>query len=1650
MPNEADIQADLELDGTRAVSQIKRVASELRTLLTDAQNVEAAMQRAFFGQRTSLVGPRAKGLTRVTGRFAQGSDRAATINAVLRGRQAEIRASNDLIREAVRKQDEQLKRAQAAPGERARASRQRFDDFFGVRDGRLTGEQRTRYENAYGKLLDQRERLQRRTEAQRRQARQQFDNFFGVRDGRLTGNARTQYENSYRRLLGERDRIQAQVERQAIGRFAQASKAYEQRQAAIRQGQAQVERDAIQRFNNSSRLYSQRQAAQQREFQRSPAGVAERGAGIRELRNQTLFGDGGRDLFRIQARLLAHYVVLNQVFNAYRFGVSFVVDFDRALQNLQAITVTSNTNMQALSLSLRQVSRETKFTAVEVAEAATILGQAGFSTTEIRQSIRSITLLAAATGSTLKQAVDVATSTLGVFNLQASEMSSVADQITTSINRSKLNIEKLALGLQFAGNVAADAGLGLDELLASLAQFANAGVRSGSTLGTGIRQLIIDLAAPSRKLSARYRELGLTTDRVNIQTQGFIGVLRNLRDAGFTGSDALEFLEVRAANAFSAITKGLPEIEGFRRQLILANSAARANATQMESLANRWSRFVSVMGEVVLTGTGPVANLFKTILDGATSIAIAIADSGSAFSVFASVLTGVGISALGVWLARVLGLTRGVTGATLAISGMTIATRGLNAALALTRTLFTTFSGLLGLGIFAGIGLLTDGFGLFSQSIEEAASQQDRAQAAFEDTKGRVDTLEQSINSINDTIARLSLREQRLDENQGELQTELLRTTERFRGLGLEIDGNVTSTGQLIQSLFQLRRALQDATPAAIQAQLDSLNQQRVLGDAEIRERLAAQRPGEVDAFLSGLGFPRQRGAASSARRDRPARRRFFDDPRGPAVSAGQRAGEVISGIGNRQFPPGVFEAFRGEPGQRAGLSDAVATILQYRFQTGQLDEGQIARAEAQLRDFSNNVRPDAGGDRAREFTAQLLTSLQQARKELNERRLRSQIGTNLTERLNVAQFRDLYGTEIDSSFNRLQSITRGRFAATQVFPDDPERTRTALEDFVSRTERDAPALRDFLRSRVAPEDQGTFDQVVGAQFDNLVKAQRRLADQHSERVLKISRERIGARRKVINRRITNYRTRISRAKTPEEVESVLLEMAAGLSPDLVEQSGIGDLLSVGVAPPGAGPAGALAQRAALTADELRTVSEVGKPSATRRDLRESAANEQIAFLEGVRLSAERRLERLGALQGRIDRTTAKTRGRRGGDIGRQAGELRAEAQNELVGIRGRLSAFDIQQRGRGGLRGQARQTARLELEEDVLQDSITVYRDWRRAQQDIIDSLENRAEAQATTLANSRTEFQVAVDSNESLKQQSVLAKDVDRATANLNKTTGQLSTARKQLLQIDRELTREELKLAAIPQQLSVLEQIIKSIDQSLQGFSGFESILRIAQGATKATQGFFVESIRNGIDYMVNGFEGGTKKLIDIFRDFVNKILDVAINELANNLTAIIFNSVKSGLGGASGSGGLLGFFQGIFGGGGGFTGTGVGRVPVGFAQTGGRVVGGTRGRDSVPLLTTPDEFVLRADSARSIGYDTLNRLNQRGAAALRPLQGNMPSAIVQQSGPSELNVWVAMPDQIPPPSEKDIVAAVGNDIQRNGSVKKLIKRVQIGEI
>ncbi|WP_053682761.1 phage tail tape measure protein [Streptomyces sp. WM4235] len=59
------------------------------------------------------------------------------------------------------------------------------------------------------------------------------------------------------------------------------------------------------------------------------------------------------------------------------------------------------------------------------------------------------------------------------------------------------------------------------------------------------------------------------------------------------------------------------------------------------------------------------------------------------------------------------------------------------------------------------------------------------------------------------------------------------------------------------------------------------------------------------------------------------------------------------------------------------------------------------------------------------------------------------------------------------------------------------------------------------------------------------------------------------------------------------------------------------------------------------------------------------------------------------------------------------------------------------------------------------------------------------------------------------------------------------------------------------------------------------------------------------------------------------------------------------------------------------------TGADPLPLVKFKDGGRTRGGTPGKDSIPLLAMADEFMVKRDSARKVGYGTLEYINRYGA-------------------------------------------------------------------
>lgn len=504
--------------------------------------------------------------------------------------------------------------------------------------------------------------------------------------------------------------------------------------------------------------------------------------------NQMNTGESSGALLGMQGLLMRNYMLWGAFMGSITGSYAFLRDFEVALKQTQAISQATDTQMQGLKNSILEVGENSRFTAIEITEAATTLAQAGFSLAEIQKTLESVTLLATATGSSLKETVDIATASLGAFQLSADNMPRIVNQITQAMNLSKLDIQKFQLAVQYAGNAASDAGLNFEELLASVSTVANAGVRSGSTLGTGFRQLLTDLIAPSAKFEKILSRLGLTTADIDVRTNGLVGSLKKLKEAGFSTADAYESFEVRSVAFYTALANNLDTYDNLSANLDNNTAAMEANEIQMNSLGAQTDRMFNQFKALAEVAGGGVrqslTDLFNVVGDVTTILVDATNNGVVRFTIQATTM--------GVALGGATILVRGMVGA---IAGLVTAIRAGSAAIALTNPI------IMGLSVVISAAIL--GFQLFKKSNQDLKIAVEDSKTSLNNLKDGSTSLQGAITEVTNKLTSLESRFENIKDDPAALAVEMSNLRTKAMELGVTLETDLTGSIDSVKKGWQ-------------------------------------------------------------------------------------------------------------------------------------------------------------------------------------------------------------------------------------------------------------------------------------------------------------------------------------------------------------------------------------------------------------------------------------------------------------------------------------------------------------------------------------------------------------------------------------------------------------------------------------------------------------------------------------------------------------------------------------------------------------------------------------------------------------------------------------------------------------------------------
>lgn len=213
------------------------------------------------------------------------------------------------------------------------------------------------------------------------------------------------------------------------------------------------------------------------------------------------------------------------------------IDYQNTMKTVQAILQTSDDNyndniFNQMQHTVRNVGKETKFTAPQVAGAARFMAMAGLNTRDINNAIRPVADVALIGDTNLATTADKLTNVMTTFGLKSSQMRTIADIMTSTFTRSNTDMMMLAESAKYAGGIAHLYGgqnfmKTFSDTMAMFGVLGNSGIQASSA-GTTIRMMYQNLMQPNKNQRATLEKYHIFTRDKNGQPLQMVDILKEI------------------------------------------------------------------------------------------------------------------------------------------------------------------------------------------------------------------------------------------------------------------------------------------------------------------------------------------------------------------------------------------------------------------------------------------------------------------------------------------------------------------------------------------------------------------------------------------------------------------------------------------------------------------------------------------------------------------------------------------------------------------------------------------------------------------------------------------------------------------------------------------------------------------------------------------------------------------------------------------------------------------------------------------------------------------------------------------------------------------------------------------------------------------
>lgn len=172
---------------------------------------------------------------------------------------------------------------------------------------------------------------------------------------------------------------------------------------------------------------------------------------------------------------------------------------------------------KAVSDAARKAGRETQFSAVEAANGMNFLAMAGFTAEAAIKSLPIVIDLATVAEVDLARATDIATDSLGAFNLASTDatvvqknLGRVVDILAQTSVSANTSLEEMFETVRNGAPAAVAAGQSIETVAALTAKMADSGIK-GTKAGTGLKNIMLAISDQSSVGAKLFKKFGVAT-----------------------------------------------------------------------------------------------------------------------------------------------------------------------------------------------------------------------------------------------------------------------------------------------------------------------------------------------------------------------------------------------------------------------------------------------------------------------------------------------------------------------------------------------------------------------------------------------------------------------------------------------------------------------------------------------------------------------------------------------------------------------------------------------------------------------------------------------------------------------------------------------------------------------------------------------------------------------------------------------------------------------------------------------------------------------------------------------------------------------------------------------------------------------------------